>query len=82
MCLEARALCEKGECKRVAEICSYVSTLCSKSSFDTCVQESSMCMKVAEYCKFGRASEACTKAHMICEEAKKLCPQNNTVSGG
>lgn len=81
LCLEARALCERGECKKVAEICSYVSTLCSENSFETCCSESSLCREVAKRCQTGRASEDCKKARMTCDEAKKLCPQNNVVSG-
>lgn len=82
MCLEARGLCEKGDCKKVAEICSYVSTLCKENNFEICGRESSMCSEVAKRCQSGRASEDCKKARAICDEAKKLCPQNNVVSGG
>lgn len=81
LCLEARQLCERGECRKVAEICAYVSTLCSENSFETCSSESSICGKVAAYCRSGRASEDCKKAHTACDDAKKLCPQNNMVSG-
>ncbi len=81
LCLEARQLCEKGECRKVAEICSYVSTLCAENGFETCSFESSICGKVANYCQAGRASEDCKNARAHCDEAKKLCPQNNMVNG-
>ena len=81
LCLEARKLCEKGDCKRVVEICSYTSTLCSKNDFTTCSNESSMCSEAAQYCIGGRGSDNCRKARTACDEAKKLCPQNSMVHG-
>ena len=81
LCFEARQLCEKGECERVAEICSCVSTLCSENDFETCSSESSICGKVASYCQSGNSSENCRKARAYCNDAKKLCPQNNMVDG-
>lgn len=81
LCLEARKLCEMGECSKVSEICFYISTLCSKNDFETCLMESSVCRKAATYCQSGRNSEECKIARLTCEEAKKMCPQNNIVSG-
>ena len=81
LCLEARKMCKTGECNKVAEVCSFVSTLCSQNSFETCSKESSMCEHVATYCRSGQNSEDCINAQIICDEAKKLCPQNNTITG-
>ncbi|MFH0748328.1 MAG: hypothetical protein V1915_00155 [Candidatus Bathyarchaeota archaeon] len=81
LCMEAKKLCERGECGKVADICSYISTLCSENSFETCSKESLVCGQVAAYCRFGRNTEECKKARVSCEEAKKLCPHNNVVSG-
>ena len=81
LCLEARKMCESGECGKVAKICSYVSTLCSKNGFGTCSKEASLCIKLTDYCQSGRNSAECKKARVICEEAKKMCPQNNMVNG-
>jgi len=81
LCIQARQLCAGGECKKVSEICSFVSTLCPENQFETCVKESSICSEVARFCVEGQNSEGCTKARAICVEARKLCPQNNIVAG-
>lgn len=81
MCIEARALYAGGEAKKASEICGFVSTLCAENGFKICVQESTLCARVAEYCARGQDSEEYRKGSEICMEARKLCPQNNIVSG-
>lgn len=82
LCLESRKMCKQGECSKVAEVCSFISTLCSQNSYETCNQESLMCGQVATYCQSGQNSENCINAQITCDEAKKMCPQNNTINGG
>ena len=81
LCLEARRLCEGGACQQVADICSYVSTLCPENGFETCRKESSICVRVASHCTIGKATEGCKMAKTACNEAKKLCPRNHVVNG-
>jgi len=81
MCIEARALYASGESKKASAICGFVSTLCAESNFKTCVRESTLCAQVAQYCTNGQGSEAYRKGSDICMEARKLCPQNNVISG-
>jgi len=81
LCIEAKKLCERGECAKVSRLCLYISTLCSENCFETCRRESFMCNKVGEYCQVGQPSEECKKAHIACDEARRLCPQNNRVTG-
>jgi|GEM_PF-1797974 len=81
MCVQARALYAAGEAKKASEICGFVSTLCSQNGFQTCSRESTLCAQVAEYCSKGQGTEEYKKGVEICMEARKLCPQNNIVSG-
>jgi hypothetical protein len=81
MCVEARALYASGEAKKASEICGFVSTLCAGNSFKTCIRESTLCAQVSQCYAKGQGSEAYRKGSEICMEARKLCPQNNIISG-
>ena len=48
LCKAARELAAKGEHKRAAEICLYISTLCIKSPNPICHKESELCKASAE----------------------------------
>ena len=81
LCIEARTLYASGDGKKAAVICEFVSSLCSENNYKTCSQESNLCVQVSRYCTKGSSSTDYKKGNEICMEARKLCPQNNVVSG-
>ena len=82
LCMQARELCAVGECKKVSEICSVVSNMCSGNDFTICSKESSLCRDVSKNCLGGRNSNGCRLARDVCTEAREICAQNNIVNGG
>lgn len=81
LCIEARTLYASGDGKKAAEICGFVSSLCSENNFHICTQESTLCAQVSKCCIKGPSSVDFKKGNEICMEARKLCPQNNIVAG-
>ena len=82
LCMQARELCALGECKKVTEICSLVSNMCIGNSLEICSKESSLCKEVAKNCLEGHNSNGCRLAREICGNARRICAQNNLISGG
>jgi hypothetical protein len=81
LCVTSRALCKQGNCIKASEICSFISTLCSQTNFNTCGQESDICSYVSKLCSTGKDSAECKKAQKLCSDARKLCPRNNQIDG-
>jgi hypothetical protein len=78
LCRQARILKEELQYQQAAEICSFVSTLCANNRHDLCKNGSKLCASSAEELNKGNYS----LAEKICEEARKICPMNDTVAGG
>ncbi len=77
LCQQVMVLCAQKQCKDVAEICSFISTLCQKSEGDACREEAMFCAARAKSCEEGN----CVDARRACNRARTICLKNYEIRG-
>ncbi|MGP3703620.1 MAG: hypothetical protein ACKD6N_07635 [Candidatus Bathyarchaeota archaeon] len=80
LCQHARELLyDDRKYQSASNICKFISTLCGRSCFSQCVEESKLCGEVSELCG---SSEKVNEARRICEVARRRCPKSFSIKAG
>jgi hypothetical protein len=77
LCKRSMMLRAQERHREAAEICAFVSTLCTENLHDSCKREASLCASSAKNLVSGNYMEA----KKMCDEARGICPMNHAVRG-
>jgi len=77
LCQQARILYEEKRYQEAAELCSFVSILCTKNEDKSCEREVKLCASSAKHLKNGNYSQV----EKECEEARRICSKNYELRG-
>jgi len=77
LCQHALVLCAQKQCKEVADVCSFVSTLCVKQHVPSCQEETRLCISRVKACE----DNDCEVARQACTQARTICLKNYEIQG-